>query len=637
MRSLATKALPLAVTLLASAAASPARAAIGFATCPRYAPLQCATFDVPLDRGGRVPGTLRLATVRRLAAASPTRTAVLALAGGPGQAATPLVDDFASLVAPALTTRDLLVLDQRGTGASSALWCSMTGLTLTGAARRCAMQLGARRGQFTTSASVEDIEALRAGAGYEQLVLFGISYGTKVALDYAARYPGRVESLVLDSVVLPRGPDTLQRSTFAASRRVLKELCDGDACRGITRRPVADLAGQVRRLRRRPLRGRLTDTAGKRRRVTIDRRDLLDIVLTGDLNPTLRAELPAALTSARRGDSSPLIRLAARSAGVVDLGIGPQAATESFSDSVFAATLCEEGVFPWNRAANRPTRARQARALLRAAGDAPFYPFDAATVLQAEIIELCIGWPTMTPPAPAAGRLPDVPALVVSGAADVRTPREDAAALARLMPSASILSLPGTGHSALAADASPDDCGRRGMRDFFAGRPVTPCAPGPGPVAPAPVAPTRLGRLPGTGSNTMVGRTITAALLTADDVRRQVIGDLLQLGRFAKRDGGLRGGSVSIRPSGRMRLRNVVYVPGVTVSGSVPFSTRGSGVLRIGGRRAAHGRISFRRGIISGRVGGRRIRITVATAAAAQRRDPSPAALLRRFRLRHAG
>jgi len=636
------KALLLAITLLLCALPAAARAEVPFTPCPQLPSLQCGSLDVPLDRTAKVPGTIRLAAVRRVAPSNPTASALVALAGGPGQAATPLVRDFASVMLPALATRDLLVFDQRGTGASTALRCSLRGRSLTGAARRCAIELGARRGQFTTAASVEDLEALRAAIGYERLVLYGVSYGTKLALDYAARYPERVEALVLDSVVLPNGPDTLQRSTFEAMGRVLTELCAGGACTNISGNPVADLAGQVKRLARKPLRGRLTDARGRRRPATMSREDLLDILLTGDLNPTLRAELPGALTSARRGDSSPLIRLAARSAGVIELGAGSQVASADFSDPVFAATLCEEGLFPWNRAASRPVRAQQARAILRLVGDAPFFPFDAGSALATDVIQLCIGWPTATPAmaqVPAAA-LPEVPTLVVSGATDIRTPREDAEKVAGLIPGAQLVSLPYTGHSALAGDLSSNGCGLRATLLFFGGQTVTPCAVGANPVPPTPIAPTRVGRLAGTGSDDRVGRSITAALLTADDVRRQIIGDLLELGRFPRRDGGLRGGRVAIDSNGRMRLSSVVYVPGVRISGSIPFAAGGTRVLRIGGPRASRGHITVTPTTISGRVGGRRIALTAAAASAARGTDAvdlPAAALAARFRLRHAG
>jgi len=635
MRLPALQALLLAAGLLLLAAPS-ADATVAFAQCTQTPALQCGVLDVPLDRSGPVPGTIRLAAMRRVAPTNPTSTAVVALAGGPGQAATPLTVDFASVMAPALATRDLLVFDQRGTGASTPLNCQLIGRTLTAAAARCAGELGVRRGQFTTAASVEDIEALRAESGYEKLVLYGVSYGTKVAMDYAARYPARVEALVLDSVVLPPGPDTLQRSTFAAMRRVLTELCAQGQCAGISRNPVGQLNGQVRRLARRALQGRLTDGRGRRRQAAMTREDLLNVLLTGDVNPTLRAELPGALTSAGRGDAAPLIRLAARSAGLIDLR-RQAPGEEGFSDSVFAATLCEEGVFPWNRAATPAARAQQARAIVRGLGDGPFYPFDGASALGTEIIDLCLGWPPVTPPPVPAGPLPNVPTLVVNGSADVRTPLEDAAAVTSLLPAAQVLAIPFTGHSALASDQTPEKCGLRGVAQFFTGQAVTPCARSDNPFTPTPVAPTRLERLPGTGGRGKIGRTVTAALRTAVDMRRQVIGDLLEAGRLPRRVGGLRGGRATVGLSGRLTLSDVVYVPGVQVSGTVPMDVADAQVLRIGGRKAARGNLTITPSSITGRLDGRPVNVGAGSAGLRALHDSPPDVLMRRFGLRHAG
>ncbi|HEV2787545.1 MAG TPA: alpha/beta fold hydrolase, partial [Solirubrobacteraceae bacterium] len=396
MRLSATKALLAAIALGLCAPPSAAGAKIAFQPCPQYPSLQCGSLHVPLDRSAQLPGTIRLAALRRLAGRKPADTAVVTLAGGPGQAATPLVREFEAIMLPALATRDLLVFDQRGTGASTTLACPLRGRSLTAAAARCATVLGARRGQFTTAANVEDLEALRAAGRYEQLVIYGVSYGTKLALDYASRYPERVEALVLDSAVPQSGPDTLQRSTFHAMRRVLSDMCAGGACHGISKNPVAEIAAQVQRLARGPLRGPLIAANGHRQPAAVYRSDLLNILIAGDVNPTLRAELPAAVTSARRGDSAPLVRLAGRSRGIIDRGALHRDAVQMFSETVFAATLCEEGVFPWNRAASRPTRAQQARALVHGVGDAPFFPFDGPSALATDIIKLCIGWPAMS-------------------------------------------------------------------------------------------------------------------------------------------------------------------------------------------------------------------------------------------------
>ena len=113
----------LAAAVTALVLAPGAQAAIAYAPCDP-AGFQCGQLAVPLDRTGAVPGTVTLNVKRVVAASNPTGTAVVALAGGPGQAAIPVATDFASILGPSLATRDLLVYDQRGTGSSGRLTCS---------------------------------------------------------------------------------------------------------------------------------------------------------------------------------------------------------------------------------------------------------------------------------------------------------------------------------------------------------------------------------------------------------------------------------------------------------------------------------------------------------------------------------
>ena len=154
----------------------------------------CGHLTVPLDPSGATPGTITLAVRRRRAPVGEARSAVIALAGGPGQSAIPFAEDFTEMLGPILDTRDLIVFDQRGTGYSHPLSCHgfeqpgsyhSAGALITA----CAEQIGPERAFYTTPDSVADIEAIRRAGGYEKLVLWGTSYGTKVAEEYAQQYP----------------------------------------------------------------------------------------------------------------------------------------------------------------------------------------------------------------------------------------------------------------------------------------------------------------------------------------------------------------------------------------------------------------------------------------------------------------
>ncbi|MBI5106159.1 MAG: alpha/beta fold hydrolase [Solirubrobacterales bacterium] len=564
-----------AAALLAAPAA--AQAELPWTACSP-AGFQCARTDVPLDRSGATPGTVTLNATRATAASNPGRSAVVALAGGPGQAAVPLARDFAASLGPALAERDLLVFDQRGTGGSGALSCpALSGSgTIASIARRCAEQIGATRGLYRTPDSAEDLEALRAAAGYDRLVIYGVSYGTKVAMAYAAAHPDRVEALVLDSVVLPDGPDPFRRSSLSAVRRVLTELCAGGACRAATPSVGRDLAALARRLRRGALRGTVIDGRGRRNRASIRQAGLFSVLLAGDLNPTLRAELPGAMRAALRGDRAPLLRLSARSSG---LDNGAQSAVAD-SDALFLATTCEETAFAWTRGASVQQRAQEIDAVARTIPAAALGPFSSSIAVQGGVIPLCVGWPVASPAPAAPGALPQVRTLVLDGRMDLRTPVEDAQRVAALIPGAQVVDVPFTGHSVLGSDFS--DCSKNAVAAFFGGGSAAPCGAVENSFSPTPRPPTRLRDLAGRDKRR------AAAAATVLDARRQVIGEALAVGRVPGRVGGLRGGYVTT-PGGGFRLVRYEYVPGVTVTGTA--TARGAGSFRLGGRAGLRGSV----------------------------------------------
>ena len=627
------RARSLVAALAACAAAfavapATAHAAIAFAPCEPTG-YECGALPVPLDRGGGNgrAETVTLQAKRVRAASNPTATAVVALAGGPGQAALPLTTDFAEVMAPALAARDLLVFDQRGTGRSGRLRCAALesgSSSQASAIRRCAQQLGPRRAFYTTADSVADLEDLRREAGYERLVLLGVSYGTKVALDYAAAYPDRVESLVLDSIVPPEGWDALLRPTLEAVPRVLRALCDDGACRGITGDPVRDLRALVRRVDRRSVSGPLPNPSGRRVRVRITPLALFDVLIAGDENPTLRADLPAAVRSALAGDLRPLVRLRARAAGVSGIASRglQRPGSDATSDALYAATLCEESRFPWGRTAGAQRRARSAVAAARRLGRAGLGPFTSDVAVLGGAVGTCLGWPNAAPAPASPGPLPAVPTLLLDGADDLRTPLESARAVAGRIPGAAVVAVPFTGHSTLGSD--PGTCARGAVAAFFAGQPQPACTT-ERLLQPSPVAPTRLGRVPG---RTRTARTLEALRATVRDVARQFTGDAVAAGRAPSpgaRVAGLRSGVAVWRASG-VRLAAVQYVPGVVVSGFLPHAESASAAFTIAGAAAARGRVTIAPGgRVTGRLGGRRVSTIFAVGCRGGRRDRATA------------
>jgi pimeloyl-ACP methyl ester carboxylesterase len=608
--------------LSASAGALADVSSIPWGSCGENNEFACGHLTVPLDPSGATPGTITLALRRHRAPVGEARSAVIALAGGPGQAAIPFAEAFTELLGPILTTRDLIVFDQRGTGNSHPLSCHgfehpFSYHSFTGLIAVCAEQIGPERAFYTTPDSVADIEAIRRAGGYEKLVLYGTSYGTKVAEEYAQEYPQHVEALILDSVVPPTGPDPLDRSTFEAVPRILRQLCAYHQCSDITHNPVGDLARLVRRMSGGPLRGRVIGDHGHPHTVFISSNELLDVLLDGDFDPILRAEFPTAVRAAATGDTAPLARLLTRAAG----GEGEEG--EGIDAPLYYATTCEEEDFPWSRTASPRERLAQASAQIGALPRSSLAPFTPANVLDFDELRTCAFWPFATPAPPAVPTtMPDVPTLILSGADDLRTPTANARALAAQIPGAHLLVVPNTGHSVLTTE--PTHCARNALLAMFAGgvgevggNPILPCPSGP-PVSflrPTPLPPARLADVPpARGYHGRAGRTLRAVELTLADFSHQLSLQLLETAGGAGglsslsslSSGGLRAGWAQLTKRG-LRFHGYAYVPGVTLSGTVKAE---SVVLRIGGSAATHGtlRLGARKALV-GTLGTQRVHL----------------------------
>jgi pimeloyl-ACP methyl ester carboxylesterase len=604
----------LTVSLCLSLFAASAHAQIQWKPCGDSNDVACGHLSVQLDPLTPSAGAITLAMRRHRSPVGESKDAVIALAGGPGQSAIPFAEQFAELLGPIVSTRDLIAFDQRGTGLSHPLSCAAfehlkQQLTPT-AVSTCAGQIGETRGSYTTADTVADIEAIRQAGEYEKLVLYGTSYGTKVAERYAQEYPSHVEALVLDSVVPPNGPEAFDETTFAAVKRILRQLCASGACDRITRDPVSDLARLVRGIGSGALHGSVIDGEGEAQPVSISSNDLAGIMLEGDFNPLLRAEFPAAVRSAVSGDTAALARLVAHA----EAGEGEESLSEGFDAPLYYSTICDETAFPWNRSAGPKVRLREGIKALLAEPDSAFAPFTFANALALSDVPVCASWP-LTPESPeaVAGALPNVPTLILSGADDLRTPTANAQEVASQIPDANLLVVPNTGHSVLGSD--PTKCAHNALQALFAGKPVKQCkrVPPPHLLLPTPLPPRALALVrPAPDGHGRVARTLDASLLTLGDFGRQLTLALIEQGGLfgglpSVSVGGLRAGWGETLKAG-LALHNYSYVPGVTLTGKASSS----GItVRVGGSAAAHGTLKIdAHGALSGALGGRPVHLT---------------------------
>lgn len=217
--------VPNALPRSADAATTPG---LRWAKCADVRTHQCARLSVPLDRNNPAAGSTTIAVERRRASVPSARVgAIFVNPGGPGEAATAKVDDFARMLGRKVTDRfDIVAVDPRGVGRSSRVSCTTRpgtttppslepGFPVTVAQARAqishddAVRAACRRTggpllqHMTTADDARDMDQVRALMGDRQLTFVGFSYGTVLGQTYAAMYPSRVRAMVLDGVLDP--------------------------------------------------------------------------------------------------------------------------------------------------------------------------------------------------------------------------------------------------------------------------------------------------------------------------------------------------------------------------------------------------------------------------------------------------
>lgn len=599
----------VAAALLAGGAMPAYAQDLGLRVCSVERDMRCGALRVPVDRTVPDGAALTLA-VRILPATGRPRGTIVLLAGGPGQAAIAPGGAFERTVARQASGYEVVVLNQRGTGATALRCPSLDAAeaadAITAAVARCAQTIGPARTHFATPDSVADLDALRAALGLDRVALLGVSYGTVVATAYARAHPTRVSRLVLDSLAGPEGNQAVDTETYAAARRVLGELCAGRRCDGITADLIRDVARLETRLAVRGVRGVRVDAGGRTHRAVFggpaDSTALMRALGAGDLNPAARATFPAAVRTALGGDGTMLLRIA--SAG------GTPDDPAAMSTALFVATTCAESSLPWTATTPVDQRPALLAAALAAPADAAFAPFRRPA--ESTVGGVCTAWPESPSTRLDDGAGPDVPVLVLEGSQDVRTPVETARRSAGAFPGARIVVVRGAGHSVLTGGGT---CAATAVGRFLAGRAVgRPCRgvderPAPARIPPASLAAMSPVALPG-----LRGRTLAAVRVTIADLDAAVgFGDSsTSTVRFTGRLGG-RGTLTGSATGGvRIALDRFRYVPGVSVSGTLRLTAFGSrAVLRVGGGAAAAGTVTIANGVATGVLGGRPFRTAI--------------------------
>lgn len=307
--------------------------------------VRCGAVVVPEDpdRPQGATLTVRFAVVPAVAR-NKQPDPVFVLAGGPGQAATRTARQMLPVLNEVNARRDIVFVDQRGTGGSNPLECKVEETSLAaifeqsqqiGRLNACLKELRGDLRQYATWIAVRDFDAVRARIGAQQVNLWGGSYGTRAALEYMRQFPQRVRSAVLDGVA---PPDMVLPVSFALDAdAALQALVDACARDERCRRRYPDMARRIDALMARADAGidvRVPHPlTGIPESIRIDRRAMSSLLRVPLYLPQLSAVLPYALVAATDGEFTALVALSSAVAGGIN---------ENFAAGMHFAVICAE-------------------------------------------------------------------------------------------------------------------------------------------------------------------------------------------------------------------------------------------------------------------------------------------------------
>jgi pimeloyl-ACP methyl ester carboxylesterase len=357
------------------------------------------------------------------------------LAGGGGAPATRYAG-FLSRAFPGLRLhRDILLIDQRGSGASNPLDCELSTdpanaeyrdeARFVEAVRRCRKELERKADlrYYTTPLAMDDLDEVRNWLGYPRLDLYGVSYGTQAAMVYLRQHPERVRSVVLQGVLPLDVPMWLEvpRSSQQALEQVFAACARQPGCHGAFPSLAQEFSALLQRLAEKPAQAKVSQPETRLEvEVSIDAEILRGFVFSVLYSAERIHDLPLLIHLAHAGEYQPLARkLASRGESGIPKGI-------------YLSIVCSEEIPQFDAAA------------LPAAAAGTFL---GAFRVGREILacrEWVRGWLPESYRAPVQS---NVPALLLTGALDHATPPRYGERVARSLPNGRHLLLPNRGHN----------------------------------------------------------------------------------------------------------------------------------------------------------------------------------------------
>ena len=397
---------------------------------------RCGTLKVPEDRGnpnGRQI-ELHLAVIPAIKR-EPEPDALFMLAGGPGQSAIETFPTMIALMSQIHQDRDIVLVDQRGTGKSNPLRCldsedeSLDTEQTLEKLKACPASLDAELRFYTTEIAMTDLDAVRAGLGYETINIYGASYGTRAALTYLRMFPKHVRTVTLDAVVDPEFVlfmDAAEDGQAALDKFFTR--CEADeACKTTFPQLENEFDGLLARLDETPAEITIPHPiTNKPLNLTVTRRMILSMVFNTLYVPELVATLPLSIHEAYANENYvPLIS----QAYLVNAGL--------YDGMLYAVTCTEDA--PLISASEAVRRSEKS-------------VFGDQTV---NFVAVCSKWPKGE--VSSEFRQPiqsDVPVLILSGEADPIPPPRHAEKVAESLTNELHLIFSDMGHGNLASRCS---------------------------------------------------------------------------------------------------------------------------------------------------------------------------------------
>jgi pimeloyl-ACP methyl ester carboxylesterase len=418
---------------------------------PITVPAQCASLEVPENRaqpqGRRIH--LSIAWVPT-DAKQPQPDPALMIAGGPGQSALESFPTVALAFDEILRHRSVILVDQRGTGGSNLLSCpegdksrqaaELDAATARKAAAECLATLPGDPRYYTTSDAIDDLDDVRRAIGATTWNLIGVSYGTRVALEYLRRHPAATRTVVLDGVVPPElilGADHARNLEQAVDAQFARCAADAACAKRYGPAPRKMLDDLRASLQRQPQVVHFRDPLTHQpREDTLTADTVAGVVRLYAYAPQTFALLPLALAEASAGRPEALMAQAA----MLDALVG-----EHIAQGMSLAVTCSEDAFLLKtNPADRDTLM----------GDA----------FVTTILAQCADWPRGRMPADFHQPvLSDRPVLLMSGEFDPVTPPRNGELVLKGLSHGRHFVLTGQGHNVMGAGCMP-----RLMADFIA-------------------------------------------------------------------------------------------------------------------------------------------------------------------------